>query len=87
MSLGTFLPRTQRLKALPKNKINSTNVYFFLFSPKQLTRLDGLSPLRSPGTSSLPSYGGWPGLDDIAHPGKTTPGRKSGRPGHLKLCL
>lgn len=54
-----------------------------------LTRwvISEVSPLRFPDTSSWLSCGGWPGLGGTAHPGKTTPSRKSSQQGHLKLCL
>lgn len=42
MNLGTFLPGSQRLKALPNNKSNSHMIFFSLWKQMQLMRLDFL---------------------------------------------
>lgn len=49
--------------------------------------LSKVSPPHSQGTSAWLSCDGWQGLGGTAHPGKTTPGRRSSQPAHLKLYL
>lgn len=81
-----FLTWAEWLEALLKKEdffhLNTSSLHS---KGSQLESLK-FSPLRSPGTSSWLSCGGWRGLFGTTHPGKTSPGRRSNWPGRPKRC-